>query len=61
MPKEQRPERLTVRMTGALKRAIEDLADRDNRSVIDWICLRRAEVVRAEAERAARTEAPKKR
>jgi hypothetical protein len=54
MPKEQRPERLTVRMTAVLKSAIEDLADRDNRSVSDWICLRLAEVVKAEAEREAK-------
>lgn len=53
MPKEARPERLTVRMSAALKRAVEDLADRDNRSVSDWICLRLAEVVKAEAARAA--------
>lgn len=59
MPKELRTARLTLRMTEALKQAVEDLADRDNRSVSDWICLRLAEVVRAEAERRARTDAPK--
>ena len=48
-PKESRSERLTLRMTKSLKRAVEDLADRDNRSVSDWICLRLAEVVRAES------------
>lgn len=52
MPKEPRSERLTVRMAASLKRAVEDLADRDNRSVSDWICLRLAEVVRAEKARA---------
>lgn len=54
--KERRAARLTVRMSPALKRAVEDLADRDNRAVSDWICLRLAEVVRTES---ARTEAPK--
>ncbi len=58
MPKEPRSERLTLRMTKSLKRAVEDLAERDNRSVSDWICLRLAVVVRAEADRA---EATKKR
>lgn len=53
MPKEPKSERMTLRMTKALKRAVEDLADRDNRSVSDWICLRLAEVVKADAERAA--------
>ena len=48
MPKERRSERLTVRMPTSLKRAVEDLAERDNRAVSDWICLRLAEVVRAE-------------
>jgi len=56
MPKERRSERLTVRMPTSLKRAVEDLAERDNRAVSDWICLRLAEVVRAET---ARTEVPK--
>ena len=52
MPKESRSARLTLRMTKSLKRAVEDLADRDNRSVSDWICLRLAMVVKDEAERA---------
>jgi predicted HicB family RNase H-like nuclease len=56
MPKEPRSERMTLRLTKSLKRAVEDLADRDNRSVSDWICLRLGEVVHAEA---ARAEAPK--
>lgn len=60
MPKEQRPERLTVRMSKTLKHAVEELADRDNRSVSDWICLRLAEVVRTEAARAERAEATAK-
>ena len=58
MPKESRSERLTLRMTKSLKRAVEDLAERDNRSVSDWICLRLAVIVSAEAER---TEAAAKR
>ena len=49
MPKPPRSARLTLRMTTALKQAVEGLADRDNRSVSDWICLRLAEVVRIEA------------
>jgi len=58
MPKEPRSERMTLRMTLALKDAVEQLADRDNRSVSDWICLRLAEAVRAEK---AKLEAVKKR
>jgi predicted HicB family RNase H-like nuclease len=52
MPKEPRSERLTLRMTASLKKAVENLADRDNRSVSDWICLRLAEVVKAEVVKA---------
>ena len=60
MPKESRSERLTLRMTKSLKRAVEDLADRDNRSVSDWICLRLAEVVKAEVSRAEASTKTKK-
>ena len=57
MPKERRSERMTLRMSPALKRAVEALAERDNRSVSDWICLRLAIIVNAET---AKTEAPVK-
>jgi hypothetical protein len=43
-------------MPSSLKRAVEELADRDNRAVSDWICLRLAEIVRTETPR---TEVPK--
>lgn len=61
MPKEPRSERLTVRMPASLKKAVEELADRDNRAVSDWICLRLAEVVRAEHSRVETATTPKKR
>lgn len=48
---------MTLRMSPALKRAVEALAERDNRSVSDWICLRLAIIVNAET---AKTEAPVK-
>ena len=59
MPKELRPERLTLRMTSSLKRAVESLADRDNRSVSDWICLRLAEVVKVETSKLEATKTKK--
>lgn len=57
MAKELRSERMTLRMSPALKRDVEALAERDNRSVSDWICLRLAIIVKTET---ARTEAPSK-
>lgn len=61
MRKEPRSQRLTVRMPASLKKAVEELADRDNRAVSDWICLRLAEVVKAEHSRTEAVAAAKKR
>lgn len=57
MPKERRTARLTVNMSTALKRAVEELAERDNRTVSDWIAIQLAGLVAAEK---ARTEATSK-
>lgn len=50
-PKERRSERMTLRMSASLKQAVEALAERDNRSVSDWICLRLAIIVKTEMAR----------
>lgn len=60
MAKEPRSERLTIRMSTSLKKAVEALAERDNRSVSDWICLRLALVVKNETA-TAKDDQPKPR
>jgi hypothetical protein len=57
MAKERRTARLTVNISTSLKSAIEELADRDNRTVSDWIAIQLAGIVAAER---ARTEAQSK-
>lgn len=59
MPKERRNARLSVNMPLSLKRAVEELAERSNRTVSDWIALQLSGIV--EAERAREAQAKSKR
>jgi predicted HicB family RNase H-like nuclease len=54
MPRAPKSERLAVRITPALKRAVEECADEDHRTVSDWIAMELEQAVQRHKQKKQR-------